>query len=142
MPPPGSGYPPQPPYPPPYGQQQAPYPYPPQHQQPRTSRSHGRAVAALTLGILSIVFCWLAVLDAVLVVVALALGFTSRESELPGSPARSRTRRLSTAAIVCAGVGAVLAIAWTVFVFHVVNQCGGIDQNGQPGFRACVQRHF
>jgi hypothetical protein len=135
--PPPSGYPPYPPYPP--------YPHdygpPPPHYSPYQAPQPGRgkAVTALVLGLLSIFMFWTAFFDAVLVIAAVAFGVVAL-TERSGDP--RRPRGMAIAGLVCAGVGALLAIIWTVFIFHAVSQCGGVGNSGQPGFKTCLQQHF
>jgi hypothetical protein len=150
-PPPGSapppGYPPQPPpgYPPPgYPPQPPPYGYrygppPPNYspyQVPR--RGRGKAVAALVLGLLSIVMFWTAFFDSVLIIAAVAFGVVALTERTNGS---ASPRGMAIGGLVCAAIAALLATIWTVFLLHGTNQCGGFGQSGQPGFRTCVQNH-
>jgi hypothetical protein len=129
------GYPPQPPqYPYQYGP--PPPSYSPYHV-PRPGR--GKAVAALVLGVLSIVMFWSAFLDSLLVIAAVAFGVVALHEGPSGS---GSPRGMAIAGLVCAAIGTLLATIWTVFLLHAISQCGGLNQSGQPGFRTCVQNHF
>jgi VanZ family protein len=129
--------------PPPPGYSPYPYGYPPPppqyspYQPPPPGR--GKAVTAFVLGILSIVMSWASFLDAVLIIAAVTFGVIALTERPAGS---AQPRGMAIAGLVCAGIGAVLAIVWTVFVIHAVNQCGGFDQTSRPGFRHCLQQQF
>lgn len=141
----------------PYGQQpygQAPYGQQPYGQQPYgqsqygqspygpgapAAQGNGKAVAALVLGIVSIVLCWLTFLDAVFVVLALIFGFLGL-NDARNRGGRGRGQAL--AGLICAAVGAVLAIVFTVFVVHLANKCGGLDNQGSSGYQQCLRDHI
>lgn len=135
---PPSGYPQYPQYPPPH------YPYgappPPMHHayyQPKSG--NGKAIAALVLGILSIVFFWLTILDLALIIPAVIFG------TLGLSDARTRNaggRGQAIAGIVCAGVATVIAVVFTALVVHAANQCGGFSNSNDPGFNQCLKDHL
>jgi hypothetical protein len=91
------------------------------------------------LGLLSILFFEMAFFDAVFVIAAVAFGAVAL-TERPTGP--NSPRGMAIAGLVCAGVGALLAIIWTVFLFHAISQCGGVGNSGQPGFKTCLQQHF
>jgi hypothetical protein len=133
--PPPPGYPPYPP-PSPYGYSPPPPQYSP-YGMPAPGR--GKAVTALVLGILSIVMSWASFFDALLVIGAVAFGVLALTERRPGPP---QPRGMAIAGLVCAAVGAVLAVIWTVFFIHAINQCGGFNDTGRPGFRVCVQQHL
>jgi hypothetical protein len=132
----------------PYGGQQ-PYQYPPAPPGPygppppypgyQPRRSSGKAVAALVLGIMSIVFCWLSFFDAIFVILGLifALLALSETKALGGSG-----RGMALAGLVCTIVGAILATVITVLIVHAVNQCGGFSNSNAPGWDQCVRDHF
>jgi hypothetical protein len=135
-PPPGyppTGYPPPPP----------PYPGPPPSYPPYQARQRGRgkAITALVLGVLSIVLSVTAFIDALLVIPAVVFGVVAI-TERPAGPGSGRG--MAIAGLVCAGIGALLAIIWTVWAFRAINECGGVHtmQVGGPGFRACLRQHF
>lgn len=136
---PGPGSPPPgyPQYPPgPFGY----HPPPPQYSPYRVSApGRGKAITALVLGALSIVLSWASFFDALLVIGAVTFGVLALTERRAGSP---QPRGMAIAGLVCAAIGALLAIVWTVYVIHAVNQCGGFHQSGQPGFRSCLQRQF
>ena len=93
----------------------------------------------MILGILSIVLCWLSLLDGVVVVLAVVFGFLGlADVRARGIAGRGQ----AIAGLVCAAVGAVLAIIVTILVVHAANQCGGLSHQNDPGFRQCVQDHF
>ena len=140
----------------PYGQQpygQSPYGQQPYGQQPYgqpygqspygpggpAAQGNGKAVAALVLGIVSIVLCWLTFLDAVFVVLALIFGFLGL-NDARNRGGRGRGQAL--AGLICAAVGAVLAIVFTVVVVHLANKCGGLDNQGDPGYQQCLRDHI
>lgn len=153
--PPGTPYGPgpgQPPYaggpPSPYGpaQGQPPYgspptygygPPPPQYHgytQPRSN--NGKAIAALVLGILSIIFCWLSVFDAVFVILALIFGLIALSETKNG---RGRGRGMAIAGLVCVIVGALLATLISIKVFRAVDKCGGFNQADRSSFNQCLR---
>lgn len=157
QPPTGTGtppYPQQPPYPQhtPYPQQspysqQSPYPqypagaYPPPPggpgYPPPGSGSNGRAVAGLVLGILSLLLFWTSILDAVLVVLAIIFGSIG----LSESKWKHVGRGQALAGLICAAVGAVLAIGFTVWAVHVSRECSGYS-SGSSAYEHCIRDHI
>ncbi|HET6877799.1 MAG TPA: DUF4190 domain-containing protein [Jatrophihabitans sp.] len=134
-----AGGPPRHPYPggpahPPY----PPYPYGTSPYQTR-SRSNGKAVAALVLGLLTIFLFWTSVFDALFAILAVVFGILAlNEANRSGGTGKG----MAIAGLVCAAVGAVLAIVVTTVLIHAVNQCGGLNRSNQPGFQQCVQQHL
>ena len=126
--------------PPQFGQ----YPPPPPPQlgwggQRRQANPHGKAVASLVLGIASIVLCWLTVLDALPVIIAIVLGLIAlRDSKL--TPNREG-RGLALAGIICASIGAVLAIALTVLIYTRFSACLNLSP-GSPEYSTCIRNHL
>ena len=121
--------------PPPYGPY-GPTPYGPSTQ---AAQSNGKAVAGLVLGIVSIVFFWTTFLDAIFVILGLIF------SLLGLGDARNRGGRgrgQALAGVICTGVGAVLAIVFTVFLVHLANKCGGLDNQNTPGYNQCLRDHI
>lgn len=146
----GGGYQPMPPYAPPSGypwqgsaggQGHPPYNYPPAPQggnyppygagpyggapygqRPGAGgRGNGKATAALVLGILSIVLCFLSFFDLILVVLAIVFGILGRKQSdsIPGQPGRGA----ATAGLICGIVGAVLVAALIVLVVTRYSSC-------------------
>jgi hypothetical protein len=134
------------PYPPPPGQypQYGPPPgyYPPTPQYGYSPRpvagGNGKAVAALVLGIGSIVFCWLIFFDAALVIPGIIFSLLA----LSEAKARGAGRGMALAGLVCSIVGAALATVLTVLIVHAANQCGGFNNSNEPGFNHCVRDNF
>ncbi len=134
----------------PYGGQ-APYQYPPpgygpgvpppppyhSYVQPRTG--NGKAIAALVLGICSIVFCWLSVFDSVFIILALIFGLLALNDAKNG---RAGGRGLAIGALCCVVVGALLATIISIKVFHAIDQCGGFDQSSSSSFNQCLRDHI
>lgn len=121
------------------GQQQTGYgaPLPPaNHQYAQPHTRNGKATAALVLGILSIVLCWLSVFDAVFVVLALIFGLLAL-----GDAKRSRIGRgAARAGLVCAVVGALLATVISIRVFSAISDCGGMAHSTTTDvFNQCVR---
>lgn len=136
--PPPSGQPPGNPYSPPYPGYGAPPPaaYHGYAQQPS---GNGKAVAALILGIASILLFWLTIFDGFFIVLALIFGV------LALNEARSRGgsgRGMAIAGLVCMALGALAATLFTVVFFHAVDQCGGLQNGNSSQFHQCVQDHF
>jgi hypothetical protein len=135
-------YPPAPPgqYPPPYGPPPGYYPPPtPYGYQSRPSTGNGKAVAALVLGIGSIVFCFFSFFDALLVIPGLILGFIAMsETRAAGGGGRG----MAVAGLVCSIIGGVLATIFTALLVHAANQCGGLDNSNTPGWNTCVKDNF
>lgn len=126
--------------PPPYGQPPGYYPPTPQYGYgPQPAGTNGKALAALVLGIGSIVFCFFSFLDAVLVIPGLILGFIAL-SEI--KRAGGGGRGMALAGLICSIIGGVLATVFTALLIHAANQCGGLDNNNAPGWNNCVRDHF
>lgn len=136
---PGQQYPgqPGPPYPAPgYGNYPAPPPYNLQYPVPHTG--HGKAIAALVLGIGSIVFCWLSVFDAVLIILAVVFGVIAL-SEAKRRPS-GEGRRMAIAGLACALAGAILATVLTVVIYSRYKDC--FDKGvGSQQYTQCINDH-
>ena len=107
------------------------YPYTPSPPPPPGHPAYGtvptsntKAVIALVLGILAIVFCWLSILDLVLIIPAIVLGITARH-DAARYPARGG-RGLATGGVVCGLVAVLLAIIATVYIYQRIKPC--LDQ--------------
>lgn len=111
----------------PYGS----YPAPPQPQYGR--HNHGKAVAALVLGIVSVVFCWLTIFDAVFVIpgIVFAVGVLSDK--------RSANRGMAIAGLICAIVGALAAIALLIWLAPIAKDCSGVSGSQ---YKQCIQDHI
>ena len=130
-PPPGGQY----GYPPPgqYG-----YPPPPFGPYPLPKTGNGRATAGLVLGIVAIVFFWLSILDAIPVILGLIFSILGlNESRRTG-----HGRGQAIAGIVCASIGAVLAIILSIVIWSRIAPCRDQFNSGTPEFNTCVQHHF
>jgi len=122
----------------PYGAPPPPPQYWPQYPQPRTG--NGKAIAALVLGIVSIVLCWLSLLDVVPVVLALVFGFLGRHDSVR-DPARGG-RGMAVAGIACAVVGALLAGLFTAWAIHRLQPCYQHFDGSSAQYRTCIQQRF
>ncbi|MCW2497733.1 DUF4190 domain-containing protein [Jatrophihabitans sp.] len=116
-------------------------PVPPQFQSayPAPQAGNGRAVAALVLGIVSILLCWTTLIDIVPVVLSLVFGTLARRQS--ARDPRLGGRGMATAGIICGVVGAVLAIALTVVVTRAVTHCNQYD-SGTTQFNNCVEHYL
>jgi hypothetical protein len=135
-------------YPPtPYGQPgpygpSAPGPYGPPpgyHGYGQQRTGNGKAIAALVLGILSIVMFWLTIFDAIFVILALIFGLIALSES---KRANGNGRGMAIAGLVCTAVGALAATIFTVVIVHAANQCGGINNSDVPGWDQCVRDHI
>jgi hypothetical protein len=122
---------------------QGPYGYggpppPPYYGYAPPKNSNGKAIATLVLGILSIVFCVFMFFDGIFVVLAVIFGIIALGETKHG---RGSGRGLAVAGLVCATVGAILAVLFTVWFVHIANNCGGISNSNDPGFSQCVRDH-
>jgi hypothetical protein len=120
------------------------YPYggpppPMQHAYYQQRTGNGKAVAALVLGILSLVFFWLTIFDLALIIPAVIFGM------LGLGDARTRNaggRGQAIAGIVCAGIATAVVVVFTIVVVHAANQCGGFGHSDDPGFNQCLKDHL
>lgn len=132
----------------PYGGAPNPYQYPPAgygpgapvpppyHGYAQPGTGNGKAIAALVLGICSIVFCWLSVFDGVFVILALVFGLLALGDARNG---RSGGRGMAIAGLACMVVGALLATLITIKYAHAIQKCGGLDQSNSDTFKNCLQ---
>jgi uncharacterized protein DUF4190 len=135
FPPPGyppAAYTPGPPPPPPHAPYGMPY-Y--AHQR----RGTGKAIAAMVLGIGSIILSILSVLDILLIAPALIFGIIAL-TEANRSPHREG-RGMAIAGIVCAAVGAILAVVLTVWFVGAARHCSQYD-SGSSQFQSCFRDHL
>ena len=114
------------PYPPPPAPPAAGWPYGPPRSGPYRPQQRGntKAVLALVLGILAIIFCWTTLLDLLLIVPAIVLGALGR-SDAARDPGRGG-RGLATAGLICGVVAVALAIAAGAYLYNRVKPC--VDQ--------------
>jgi Domain of unknown function (DUF4190) len=132
----GPGYPPGPGYPGPGYPYQAQGAYAQQYPQPRTG--NGKAIAALVLGILAIVFCWTSIFDVVLVALAVIFGFLG----LSDAKRSGGGRGMAISGLVCALVGAILATVLTVVIYSRLGHCVNDFNRGSSAYNNCVQNGF
>jgi hypothetical protein len=118
----------------------APAPPPYSRDYPRPQPGNGKAIAALVLGIVSIVLCWLSLLDLVPIVLALVFGFLGR-SDAAKSPAHGG-RGMAVAGIACALVGALLAGLFTAWIYSRIRTCNENYDVSSQQYRVCVQQRF
>jgi hypothetical protein len=131
------GYPPA--YPPPSGYAGGPPPLyqPPLYNgypQPRTG--NGKAIAALVLGILSILLSIFAFFDLFLIIPAIVFGSLGLADARRGAGGLGMAR----AGLICTAVGAVLAIVLTVFIVHRVSSCDDQYGSGSHQYNVCVRK--
>ncbi|MEO8888500.1 MAG: DUF4190 domain-containing protein [Jatrophihabitantaceae bacterium] len=137
---PPAGYPSHPGHqPPPYQHLPAGPPPPPynlQYPPPRTG--NGKAIAALVLGLASILFCWLSFFDVVLVVLAVVFGFIAlgEAKRRPGNEGKG----LAIAGLACALVGAILATVLTIVIYTKYKDCIGLGL-GSSQYSQCISNH-
>ena len=105
---------------------------------PATEKAgNGRAVAGLILGICSVVFCFLTFLDLPLVI----LGVIFSGLGLRASKEGKGQRGLAVAGLTLSILGAVLVVAFTVFLLHQVNYCQQHHDQGTRAYNECIV-HF
>ncbi len=114
-------------------------PPPPYHGYPQPTAGNGKAIAALVLGILSIVLCWLLIFDAVFVILGLIFGLIALGESRSG---RTGGRGLAVAGLVCTIVGALLATLLTVLIFRAADRCGGFSNDNSSDFQHCLRDRF
>lgn len=104
---------------------------------PRTG--NGKAIAALVIGIASIVMFWTTFFDAILVILAVVFGILGlNDARIPGRGGRG----MAIAGLVCGAVGGIVALLMTIYVLTAVNRCGGISNSNSSDFKQCVQDHL
>jgi uncharacterized protein DUF4190 len=136
-----AGYPPpgypSPGYPSPGYQAPVPPGYALQYPQPRTG--NGKAIAALVLGILAIVFCWTSIFDVVFVALAVIFGILGLNDAKRGGGGRG----LAVSGLVCAVVGALLATILSVVIYSRIRPCLDVyDRHDTSQYNACIRDRF
>lgn len=115
-------------------------PYPPGpylNQYPQPPRGNGRATAGMILGIVSIVLFFFSILDAIPVI----LGFIFAGLGLGDSRRNGSGRSRAIAGMICAGIGAVFAIVWTVVILTRLHPCMSLNR-GSSAFNSCVRNRL
>jgi VanZ family protein len=102
-------------------------------------RGTGKAIASLVLGIASIILSILSVFDVIFIALAVIFGVLGL-TEANRSPHREG-RGMSIAGLVCAGVGAVLAVVLTVWFVGAATHCTQYD-SGSTQFQNCFRDHL
>lgn len=125
----------------PGGQQyQQPYSAPPnyaqQYPQPRTG--NGRATAALVLGILAVVCCWLSIFDIVFVVLAIVFGFLGLSDAKRGGGGRG----MALTGLILGIVGALAATILSVVIYARIKTCLDNYDRGSSTQSDCIHRKF
>jgi hypothetical protein len=114
------------------------YPPPPYSPYPLPKTGNGKAVAGMVLGIISIVFFWLTVLDAIPVVLGLIFSILGlNEAKRTGSG-----RGQAIAGIICSAIGAVFAVIFVVVVFSRIRYCIDNYNSGSSEFNNCVRHRL
>jgi hypothetical protein len=132
---PGPGYA-GPPYGAPYGGPQLPYATPPMyHQYPQPHARDGKAIAALVLGILSIVFFWTTLLDLLLIVPAVVFIALAMSNSKRGGG----NRGMAVGGLVCVIIGCLAAATFTVFVVKRINSCSDRYRSGTSQYDHCIR---
>ena len=136
-------------YPPPAYQAGPPPPYqvgPPPPYQPygipyraHQRRGTGKAIAAMVLGIASILLSILSIFDILLIAPAVIFGIIAL-TEANRSP-HHEGRGMAIAGLVCAAVGAVLAIVLTIWFVGAARHCTQYD-NSSSQFQSCFRDHL
>lgn len=108
------------------------------YRQPGTG--NGKAIAALVLGIAAVLLCWLSIIDAVPVTLAIVFGSLALGDAKRGAGGRG----MAVAGIVLAIVGGLLATILTVAIFRAIDRCGGMShpQTSNTEFGQCVTDNF
>jgi len=124
---------------------QSPYPYQPQqspwlapngqpYAQPRPG--NGKAVTALVLGILSMVLCVLSFLDVFLIIPAIIFGSLAlNDAKRNGGAGRG----MAISGLVCAVIGAVLAMMLTVWLAPKVARCANDYPRNSAAYNTCIR---
>lgn len=106
------------------------HPYP----QPRTGT--GKAVAALILGILSVVLCFLSLFDVFLIIPAIIFGSLAlNDAKRWGGAGRG----MAISGLVCAGLGAVLAVSLTVWLAPKIARCANDYPPRSAAYNSCIR---
>ena len=128
--------------PPPSGGPQYPYtpsppPPPPGYPAYEAQRTgNTKAVIALVLGVLAIVFCWLSIFDLVLIVPAIVLGILARNDA--GRYPERGGRGVATGGLVCGLIAALLAVVATVYIYQRVKPCLDNYSTSSKAYENCV----
>ena len=125
----------------PYGQQPYAggyYPPPPWTQYPPPRTGNGRSIAALVLGIASILFFWTSIFDIVPVVLAIVFGSIG----INDAKRRGNGRSMAVSGIVCGVIGALLAITFTVVVYSRIKPCLDEYDQGSSAQNTCIRDKF
>lgn len=112
------------------------YSPPPQHGYPQPGPGNGKAIAALVLGILSIVFCVASFLDLFLIIPAIVFGSLALND---AKRSNGSGRGMAITGFVCAVVGAVLAITITVWLYPKVANCANDYEAGSSQYNTCIR---
>jgi TM2 domain-containing membrane protein YozV len=95
-----------------------------------------KATVAMVLGILSIAFCWLSILDLLLIVPAIVLGALAR-GDAKRYPERGG-RGPATAGLVCGLIAFVLAASLTVYGYRKIKPCLDNYDYNSSSYNQCV----
>lgn len=137
---PPTGYGPPTGYPPPSYPNFPAVPPPPAHysQYPQPRTGHGKAIAAMALGVASIVLCWTSFFDLIPIVLAVVFGVLAL-NEANRRPSKEG-RGLAIGGLVCALIGAILATVLTVVIIGKYGDCIGKDF-GSSAYTQCINEH-
>lgn len=126
-------------YQPPYGQPYQPYAAPPFHQYPQPGRTNGKAIAALVLGLLSIIFFFFSIFDLALIIPGIVFGSLGLgEAKRPGGTGRG----MAKAGLVLAVIGAVLMVAFSLWVLPKAARCQNDYPSGSAEYNTCIRDIF
>ena len=102
--------------------------------------NNGKAIAGMVLGIASIPFFFLSVLDLALIIPGLVLAIIGLgQAKRRGGKGRSQ----AIAGIVCVSIGTVAATAYSVYLFSRVGDCVHYARDGDnAAYQQCVHDRF
>lgn len=93
-----------------------------------------KAILGLVLGVASLLCCFLAFFDALIIVPAITLSVLGLREARTGRAGRG----LAIAGIVFAAVGAVAALAFVVFAVSRASSCADLYPRGSTAYNSCL----
>lgn len=125
---------------PPYGapapaqapyQAPAPAPYQTPHGPPQSQEGNGIAIAAMVLGIISLVLFWIPFLGLICGVLGAIFGFVGlgKSNRIGG-----KGKGMAIAGLVCGIIGTLIGVWYVIAVFAAANEINEFNQGFNEGF--------
>ena len=105
------------------------------HRYPQPATGNGKAIAALVLGILSIILFFLSIFDVPLFALGIIFGVLGMKAADRGAGGKG----MAMAGLICAIIGGLCCLAFTGFFAKRIVDCGNKYDTGTSAYDRCLR---